>query len=391
MILCGALAACAPPAADDGGPPTASAVLAIRAGEAEVDSGDGPEAAEDGQDLAPGDVVTAVGDGAIVELAWSDGSVTRLGPDTVFTVGSPGEPLSTRGVQEAGISWNRVADVDQDAGATVPYIVDVAEGERAGDRGSLFVIDCQATPCRIVGTGGSGADGSKTSFRRGGVTTEIVSGDPAAWNQLMVDEWAAANADLDVEAGFLPVAELFNGEDPSRGLVDGTYEVLRTDTGWNCAGQGCSSLRSRSLGETRTLAYRFHTDCPEEGGPCSTMVDTQAINTLTNEIIDSTVPLVSGAESFAWGTDDTGAVCIWTYADGSTAETGQTRNLIRWEVTPTHAEVIDGVYRVTELTGGSVASLKIVEHTSPAFPGCETLEYEWDSSADLVLTWAEEG
>lgn len=369
-----------PPAEDD-----ISATVAIHSGEASVETEDGSEPLENGDDVVTGDVVTTSGADAIVELAWSDGAITRLGPDTSFTVGQPTERLGARGTQAGGVSWNRIAAEDDPAAG--PYVVRTDEGDTASDQGDLFVIDCRGEVCRVVGTGGTGGDGSKTTFRRGGVDTQVTAGAPAVWGELMGDEWAERNAALDEDADLPPVADLFAEADPSRGLVEGTFDVLRTGRGWECTGGRCGELSLLRPGETRELVFRFFTEC-SGGAPCAPMVDTQTIDTQTGEIIDSTVPLIAGATTYAWGTDNELPICRWTYADGTTEDTGLAQNQVRWEVTPTKAEVIDGVYRVTELTGSGKGFLKIKERTAAQFPGCETLETEWNSASDFALTWA---
>jgi hypothetical protein len=366
--------------------PPVEATLTIRSGEVTVETADGQAAGADGDVLAAGDVVTVSAADALAELTWSDGAVTRLGPDTSFTVGAPGERVGARGVQDGGVSWNRVVPADADAEAAItPYVLGVRDADPVSDRGDLFVVDCRAESCRIAGTGGGGADGSKTTFRRGLIETEVVSEMPVSWEALMVDAWAERNAELDEEAGMVPVADLFADAEPSRGVLEGTFDVLRTGRERSCIGESCSQLVLLQPGETRELVYAFHRDCASAG--CATTVDTQAIDTGTGGVIDETVPLITGADTFTWGTDNEGSICLWTYEDGATAETGRTANTIRWSVTPTKAEVRDGVFVVTELQGAAEASLSILERvSSAAFPGCEAFEVEWSGASDLVLT-----
>ncbi|HEX5730511.1 hypothetical protein [Microbacterium sp.] len=374
----------APPGGTDGSPPI-EATLAIHSGEAAVETADGTGDGADGETLAAGDVVTVSGQDALVELTWSDGAVTRLGPDTSFTVGAPGDRLGARGLQSGGVSWNRVSaarDAEEDA---APYVLAVDGASPVSDRGELFVVDCRAEACRIAGTGGGGADGSKTTFRRGLIETEVVGEMPVSWEALMVDPWAEANAALDEAGGLAPVADLFADAEPSRGVLEGTFDVLRTGRERSCSGARCSELVLIQPGETRSLVYTFNRDCLPASG-CATSVDTQFVDTDTGAVNDENVPLVTSAETFTWGRDVEGSICLWTYEDGFSTETGHQANSIRWSVTPSKAEIRDGVFVVTELTGTAEASLKIVEHVSPEFPGCEALEVEWSGASDLVLT-----
>ena len=207
LILCGALAACAPPAAEDGGPPTASAVLTIRAGEAEVESADGAEA----------------GRGRSGPRSGRHRHRGRRRRDRrAGLVRRVGDPSRTR--HRVHGRFTRRAALDP---------------RRAGGRDQL-------EPCRGR-IGRRGCRGRRAVRRRprGGrprrrsrlAVRDRLSGDPVShrrhrrersrriedvlpprrgrrprssretrlsWNQLMVDEWAEANADLDVEAGFAP-------------------------------------------------------------------------------------------------------------------------------------------------------------------------------------------
>jgi len=381
------LAGCAaPPVPAEEAPVTAT--LRLHSGEASVETAEGDMAGSDGDILVAGDVVFVSGGEALVELRWSDGAITRLGPGTTFTVGEPAERLGTRGVQSGGVSWNRVPSGEADAlpDAIAPYVLAIDGGSPVSDRGELFVIDCRGESCRIGGTGGNGADGSKTTFRRDEIETEVEAEKPVSWEALMVDAWAEENAALDEAGGLLPVAELFADAEPARGVLEGTFDVVRTSRGGTCTGGPCAELRLGVAGDVLNLVYTFHRDCAAADG-CSTSVDTQFTDTHTGEINDDTVPLVTGAETFTWGRDVEGSICLYTYEDGFSVETGHQANSIRWSVTPTKAEVRNGVFVVTELRGNGEASLEVTEPVdSASYPGCESLEVEWASASDLVLT-----
>jgi hypothetical protein len=380
-VVASVLTGCAPPATepDEAGP---SATLQVHAGSATIESGDSAApsvAPASGTEVAPGDVVTTVGDDAMIDIAWSDGAVTRLGPDTAFTVGDPAAVLGSRGEQRGGLTWNRAAADDDD------YAIDVVGAGRTRDRGELFVVDCRADPCRVLASGGLGGDGSVTSVRRTGVETVVDSSRLATWSSLMSDEWARLSNELDVKAGLTPVEDLFADADPSRGVLEGTFDVVRTGVESECTGSQCDALVLLQPGQVRNLEFVFHEDCDADG-VCASRVDTQTINTSDGSIIDTTTDLVSGADTYTWGTDDTIAVCIWQYADGTTVDVGSARNAVRWEVRPTAAEVRDGRFMVTELRGRAWGSLETVEPPGAEFPGCEAYLLEWTGESDLVLT-----
>lgn len=382
MIIAGLLTGCTPSAAEpeETGP---EATLRVHAGSATIAraaSADADQAiaAASGAEVSPGDVVTTVGDDAMIDISWSDGAITRLGPDTTFTVGDPAATLGSRGQQRGGLSWNRTTDGDG-------YAIDVVGVGRARDRGELFVVDCRIDPCRVLASGGRGGDGSITSVRRTGVETVVDSSRLATWSSLMADEWARVSSELDREAGLPPVEDLFADADPSRGVLDGAFDVVRTGVAAECTGPRCAELVLLQPGQVRNLEFVFHEDC-DTGGVCASRVDTQTINTTDGSIIDTTTDLVSGAESYTWGTDDTIPVCIWQYADGTTVDVGSARNVVRWEVRPTAAEVRDGRFVVTELRGRAWGSLETVEPPGTEFPGCEAYLVEWAGESDLVLT-----
>ncbi len=143
------------------------------------------------------------------------------------------------------------------------------KGERAGDRGSLFVIDCQATPCRIVGTGGSGADGSKTRSAAAESRRRSSRATRPRGRQLMVDDWAEANADLDVEAGLLPVADLFDAADPSRGTASMAPTRCCAQTpDSNCTGSDARTIEPgvRPGDDARRWSSGSTRDCGDAAG-----------------------------------------------------------------------------------------------------------------------------
>jgi len=386
------LSACAPPDVPDA-PKGPEATLAVQAGSATVtatpsdDDGDDTEVIEITPDeqmprpLMPGDTIVTGGADAMVDIAWSDGALTRLGPGTTFTVGDPAGMLGARGRQDGGLTWNRVSPAD----GTTAYAIDVEETGRTRDRGELFVVDCREQPCRVRASGGAGGDGSLTSVRRNAVETVVDSARLATWTELVSDEWAERSAALDSEAGLTPVEDLFTDADPSRGVLEGAFDVVRTGVEAQCTGPLCADLHILQPGKVRELTFVFHVDCAAAGS-CEASVDTQTISTMDGSLLDATTALVAGADQYTWGTDDRRALCIWTYADGTTEEVGSALNTVRWSVTPTAAEVRDGRFVVTELRGRTQSDFSILERSGAAYPGCEQFEAEWSGVSDLVLT-----
>lgn len=373
-----AIAGCSAPAPDAIPAPQASVVL--HQGGATVETEDSVVVATDGMPLSPGDTVSTEGDDAMIDIAWSDGAVTRLGAETTFTVGDPASALGNRGTQAGGRSWNRVAS-ERDGGDE--YTIVVSGLGPTTNRGELFVVDCTAAACRIAGTGGSGGDGTLTSFRRTDVVTVVDSARLATWREIVSDAWAEQAAAIDAKSGLVPVEDLFASADPSRGVLEGTFDVVRTGRTRECSGPGCATMYLLQPGESRELVFAFHSDCAD--GACAASVDTQTLSFADGSIIDQTVPLVAGAEEYTWGLDDSRAICIWTYEDGTSVDVGVRENSIRWRVVPSKAEIVDGVFTVTELRGETHSQATVREPVSAEFPGCEQYQADWVGTSDLVL------
>jgi hypothetical protein len=96
-------------------------------------------AAKDGQALRQGDTIKTDGTGT-AEIDYTDGSLTRLGVSTVYTLtvltNNQGG-RQTQGTLSVGQTWNRAAKVSETGSFSVK-----AGGTTAAVEGTAFVVEC---------------------------------------------------------------------------------------------------------------------------------------------------------------------------------------------------------------------------------------------------------
>ncbi|MET0628446.1 MAG: FecR family protein [Acidimicrobiia bacterium] len=96
-------------------------------------------AAKDDQALKQGDTIKTDADGR-AEIAYTDGSLTRLAGSTVFTISkltSERGGRQTQGTLSVGETWNRAAKVSETGSFEVK-----AGGTTAAVEGTAFVVSC---------------------------------------------------------------------------------------------------------------------------------------------------------------------------------------------------------------------------------------------------------
>lgn len=381
VMLAGLLAGCTPEPSPSAPVVEPIAHVVVHDGTATVsDSQRASARAVDGHVLSPGDViVTDDRADTMIDVAWSDGAITRLGPGTAFTVGAPAELLGDRGTQQGGITWNRVPHAEDD------YVIELAGQGRASDHGEVFVEDCTRTPCRSAATGGIGADQSRVSIRTNGSTALVDDARLASWHDLTATEWLQRSAQVDEAAGLTPLGDLYQDASPSRAILDGSYDVTRTRTSWSCTGVPCSSAAPRPSDDDIHLTYVIHSECTVSA--CAVTMSTQIVDVLTRAVSDATVDVISSAASLHWTVDKSLPICRWTYGNGTTEDVGRFRNVVDWQAEPRRAEMRDGAFVVTELHGSSTGSDAITAAVDRGrFPGCEAYEIEFSTSYDMVMT-----
>lgn len=343
-----------------------TATLRLLAGEATV--GGQPVSAEQG--VSAGDLVEVSGSDSIAEIAWPDGSFTRLGGGSSFEVGGDG----VRGTLEAGAAWSTVA-----AGG---YVIRTPEGTVTGESDASFVVRCDG------GCGGAVASAAVTlddQTRVAAPATFVLgagaTSGPAGWDGVYGDDFALANAALDEAAGFASTADLWADADPQLASMNGTFEgpsdgLVQSCTGW---AEECARVQANIFANESETFFDLTTDCAS--GACSVAV-LFTVNASGGGSTQATAPL--GFDGSLYSLDYTfGEDSYCTFPDGSTE--GRWTNGITGSFQPTAAELRDGVPVVTELSAQVHNELVLVESTTD--PTCAEFEYEWssDRTADLVL------
>jgi hypothetical protein len=99
--------------------------------------------AKDGQTLSQGDSIKTDASGT-AEIDYSDGSLTRLSPATIFSLTkltSERGGRQTQGTLSVGETWNRAAKVSETGEFSVK-----AGGTTAAVEGTAFVVKCVPNP-----------------------------------------------------------------------------------------------------------------------------------------------------------------------------------------------------------------------------------------------------
>ena len=120
---------------------TTLATLKIRAQSVEIKAKNAADytAAKDGQALKQGDSLRTDAAGS-AEIAYTDGSLTRLGPSTEFqitTLTNKKGARQTQGTLTVGSTWNRAAKVSESGSFSIK-----AGGATAAVEGTAFVVTC---------------------------------------------------------------------------------------------------------------------------------------------------------------------------------------------------------------------------------------------------------
>jgi hypothetical protein len=150
--------------------PDPLAELRVRAAQVEVSSeGVGPRLADEGTDLAAGDIVRTDQDGE-AQVDLFDGSLVRLDTGTELVLSKlVQEPDRNIAIEVSrGRTWNRVAELVSGADR---FTVSLGEAT-VSVRGTTFITDCRRAPeCYVVGIDGT------SEVASGGQETNVETGD----------------------------------------------------------------------------------------------------------------------------------------------------------------------------------------------------------------------
>jgi hypothetical protein len=315
-------------------------------------------AVDDPVPVAAGDVVRTDGTG-FAEVAYFDGSVTRLDVNTSFTV-----------VELADDEGGSVVRTDMTAGRTWNRVEELAEGDEfvvetsvatATVQGTAFAIECpDDTTCTFTVV-----EGVVTLELPDGSTVDVVA--PSAvkvaggvaeppvavpFDGAFGDPWLVENADLDAAAGFPAKEDVYEAHGPAFGSLDGTFAGTRTVTELACP--TICSVNAAPVGDVAERTYTFAIDC-SAGVPCIGTVETQYNHDL--QTLTENVPLTFDGSAYRWHLAYSSGSCGWDdNGDGVVDRTtGNVDVTIDWTMTPTTAEGRDGKFTITAMEGSATA------------------------------------
>lgn len=348
------------------------------------------DAREQGQDytsvadrapVAAGDTVRTDTSG-FAEVAYHDGSRTRLDVNTEFEIlelsNDPGEAVA-RAKMGLGRTWNRVKSVGQgDEAFSIETSVATATV-----RGTAFAISCAV------------ADSCTFTVVEGGLSLRLPSGQvieltapaavtvtganasppmPVPFDVAFGDDWVLRNATRDIDAGFSSAADIYQKLAPSFGSLQGGFDVTRTIT--SCTGGGCTI--QPAVGNTAPRRFDFDVDCskgfPCEGTATFDYARVQADGAVTN--LKATEPLAFDGMTYTWSFTSENPFCSFDDNNDGTRErqAGRTRSVYTYEIQPSLAEVRDGKWVATSVTGKTVLVTTVIDAATCTGNGDTKLE-----------------
>jgi hypothetical protein len=312
------------------------------------------------QKVRAGDTVQT-GPSGFAEIAFPDGSVTRLDNNTVFTIDRLVMTTGQRQVEgtvSAGQTWNRVQKLSENE----QFQQGNGNGATAAVLGTAFVTKCdlpaggvafkviktkkalkklrKATKnCNFTLIDGKlklTALNKVVDINRGQQIDAGggQAGDAATYppDILFTDKWILRNLGEDSRAGIAEASGQPTTEDLKQARIEGSWPVVLTVT---------DSGGFRNIGD-RTRTYTFTGDCSTS--PCQV--------TLTRETANGTrvIPL-NYTDGVYSGTDPDLGVQNCVLDDGTVSVPNGLKNSGSIAFTPTAAVAENGLWRATQLTG----------------------------------------
>ena len=226
----------------------------------------------EGQNLAVGDIVATNPDG-FGEVAYFDGSVTRVAQDASFTLTALTDTEGERRVEgtlESGTSWHRVEELTGTDGA---YVVNTPVAQ-ATATGTAFTADCTALPdsCTFTAVEGTielAPTGGDTINLEAPSTITVTADQPPPEpttltdTDLTTDTWIQTNLDLDTAQDTdtdTDTGDTGESEGSAGPSTDGTYELTETNAvlgsypiEMTCSGEVCEI--TDAAGPSSVLVY----------------------------------------------------------------------------------------------------------------------------------------
>ncbi len=314
------------------------------------EGGFGPAA--DASKLDPGGGVRTAADG-YAEVSAVEGSTTRL--DSVTEVVCVG---AARLDQKSGRTWSRTGENS--------LVVITPAGEVDIGPQAAVLVDCRIAPtCVVVVLAGHAdaplADGSSIGVE-GPHSVSLLAqpGDPAQaaaiaqqeqgsviavpYDAVFSDPWVADNAARDAAAGRPDGSTMYASLGPTFASMTGTFRGQRTVTVAECTAGPCDV--GAAVGDVADRTYEFSIDCTS-GFPCvGTVLAQYSLGDTTTE---ASIPLTFDGATYSWTITGTSEQCTFDNDGDGTYESklGTLDLTISYSLTPTAAEVRDGMYVVT--------------------------------------------
>lgn len=334
--------------------------------------------------VAAGDTVRTDGSG-FAEVAYFDGSLTRLDIDTEFEVLELVDVVDESIVRTRmglGRTWHRVETL----GETGEFSVETSVAT-AVVQGTAFSVECfDETSCTFMVVEGALRvdleDG--TSVDLVAPAALVVDADgvsepvPVSFDAAFGDEWLFDNGLRDVDNDDLSPAEIFEAYGPTYGSITGTFTGTRTVTSLECV----TVCIGPGVGDVAERSYTFDIDC-SAGIPCTGTIDTEYVD--NGENVRALLPVEFDGTTFRWTRVSSGASCE-TDNDGDgvfETTTGNTDSTLNWDMTPTAAEIADDRWVVTAMSG-TVEALNIATDLGEC--AGQGLTEESRETADIVVT-----
>ncbi len=255
---------------------------------------------EDGERLGTGDVVQTDATG-FAEVAWFEGALARVDAGTTYALVdldvTPGAATVVTDLQ-VGRVWNRLRDAP---GTT--YEVRTAVGT-AAVRGTAFSVACAtSTSCTFVVLEGTvevaTPDGATIVLGAGEeVTLTDDGGVPQVAPTDRDDAWVLRNAELDVGAGFAPLAEA--GDDGGAAGTDGTDDEAETllaallAAGEAEANRISTPLQTVFLEQTFACQAEIYVDFARDDADAATVDDMVAQGESLTQVVGSILAITGG-------------------------------------------------------------------------------------------------
>jgi hypothetical protein len=313
------------------------------------------------QKISIGDTIQTDAAG-LAEVEFSDGSLTRLDHNTIFTLDALVQKTGRRQVEgtvSAGQTWNRVQKLSE-----TENFKQKGNGATAAVLGTAFLTKCglpagtafkivktkkalkkleKASTCQFTLVDGrlqltslgkvvAVGRGQSVSVDAAGTAGDAVTVPP---DILFSDAWITSNLDLDFKAGLAEAVGTATGDDLKQARIEGSWPAALQVT-------GTTGFRDLAAGTTRDRTYTFTVSCT--GGSCSVALTRDTANG------PRTIPLTYSDGVYS-GTDPELGVQNCELDNGTVSVFGGIQNSQTISLSPTSAVPQAGLWKATELRG----------------------------------------